>query len=176
MGVIITKEDLQAYTEVDYIINHMNERYIKKLPKRLVEFFSTMKLPDYNVNIEIHKPLNEQGLKKYTLEIIALLHVKYWCSDEARKQELMLKMKENQDKFEKQLQETFSKENILEEKTEEDNMENPAVSKRDPVIKSQPIQTEEKIDENKNSEELIEKETFGTKIKKFFLKIFGKKS
>ena len=30
MSVVITREDIIAYAEVDYIINHMNEKYINK--------------------------------------------------------------------------------------------------------------------------------------------------
>lgn len=35
MSVIITLEDIQAYAEVDYIIHHMNEKYIEKIPKKI---------------------------------------------------------------------------------------------------------------------------------------------
>ena len=35
MGVIITREDIMAYAEVDYIIHHMNERYLEMLPPKL---------------------------------------------------------------------------------------------------------------------------------------------
>ena len=108
MSVIITLEDIQAYAEIDYIIHHMNEKYVEKIPKKLLEFFSSIKDPNYEVYVDPHKPLQSQGLKKYTLEVIAILHVKYWCENEARKAELIAKMQENQDKFEEQLREQFS--------------------------------------------------------------------
>ena len=40
MGVVITKEDIRAYAEVNYIINHMNEKYREKVPEKLKNFFN----------------------------------------------------------------------------------------------------------------------------------------
>ena len=113
MSVIITKEDLIAYAEVDYIIKHVNEKYRSKIPSNLLEFFETIKDPDYEVYVNPYKPLQEQGLTQYALEIIALLHIKYWCENQDRKEELLNKMRENQEKFEAQLEAQFSKNNIF---------------------------------------------------------------
>ena len=90
MGVIITREDIIAYAEVDYIINHMNEKYQEMIPESIRNFFATIKEPGYNANIDPRKPLANQGLRQYTLEIIALLHLKYWCQDEERKQNFII--------------------------------------------------------------------------------------
>lgn len=113
MGVIITREDIIAYAEVDYIINHMNEKYQEMIPESIRNFFATIKEPGYNVNIDPRKPLANQGLKQYTLEIIALLHLKYWCQDEERKQELYNRMKQNQMMIESKIQEQYGLENLF---------------------------------------------------------------
>ena len=42
MSVVITIDDIRAYAEVDYIINHMNQKYIDKVPQRMKEFFSSL--------------------------------------------------------------------------------------------------------------------------------------
>ena len=78
MSVIITREDIMAYAEVDYIIHHMNEKYIKKVPEKLLDFFNKIKDPEYIVHVDPRVPLQNQNLKKYTLELIALIHLKYW--------------------------------------------------------------------------------------------------
>ena len=113
MGVIITREDIIAYAEVDYIINHMNEKYQEMIPESIRNFFATIKEPGYNANIDPRKPLANQGLRQYTLEIIALLHLKYWCQDEERKQELYNKMKQNQMMIESKIQEQYGIENLF---------------------------------------------------------------
>lgn len=88
MKVVITIDDIHAYTEVDYIINHMNQRYIDMIPEKLLEFFTNLSDPNYEVNVNPRLPLENQGLQRYALEILAILHLKYWCQNEERKQEL----------------------------------------------------------------------------------------
>ncbi len=113
MGVVITIDDIRAYAEVDYIINHMNEKYIEKVPKKILNFFSELKDPNYEVKVDPYVPLQKQGLKRYTLEIIALLHLKYWCEDEERKKELYGIMIRNQEKLEEQMRDKYSVEKLF---------------------------------------------------------------
>lgn len=113
MGVVITIDDIRAYAEVDYIINHMNEKYIEKVPKKILNFFSELKDPNYELKVNPYIPLQKQGLKRYTLEIIALLHLKYWCEDEERKKELYGIMLRNQEKLEEQMRDKYSVEKLF---------------------------------------------------------------
>lgn len=113
MSVVITIDDIRAYAEVDYIINHMNQKYIDKVPQRMKEFFSSLKDPNHVVKINPYVPLQNQGLQRYTLEIIALLHLKYWCEDEERKQELYDIMLKNQRRLEEQMKEKYGVEKLF---------------------------------------------------------------
>ncbi len=174
MGVIITRDDIKAYAEVDYIIHHMNERYLEMLPSKLVNFFEEMKDPEYEVYVDPRKPLYSQNLQKYTLEIIALLHLKYWCEDEERRQELYNRMETNQVKFEEKLRERFNAENIFEDDKEEiENTEDLSKPKKLQTIEVNK-ENKEKIEEKENNindkNDIIkkEKESF---IKKFINKI-----
>ena len=108
MSVVITRSDLKAYSEVDYIIKHMDEKYANKVPDKLRGFFDAMKDPTYEVYVDPYKPLQKQGLQKYALEIIALLHLKYWCENEERRQQLYDLMVRNQEKLEEQMREKFA--------------------------------------------------------------------
>ena len=113
MGVVITREDIRAYAEIDYIINHLNEKYREMVPDKLLKFFNDFKDPTIEIKVDPYVPLEKQGLQRYTLEILALLHLKYWCQDEERKQELYEKMKRNQLLIEAKLHEQFGVENIF---------------------------------------------------------------
>lgn len=113
MGVVITRDDIIAYAEVDYIIHHMNEKYINKVPEKLLNFFGTIKDPNYIVHVDPHVPLQSQNLKKYTLELIALLHLKYWCEDEERRKMLYEKMLDNQKKLDSQMREKYNIDNMF---------------------------------------------------------------
>ena len=183
MSVVITKEDLIAYAQVDYVIKHMNERYIAKLPQNLLDFFETMKDPEYKIVINPHKPLQEQGLEEYALAIIALLHIKYWCQNQERKEELLQKMKANQEKFEAHLQEKFRVDDLFNKINITSNCEAP---KEDPMIdvysqythqnSCPPDDTQQK--QEPTTEELAEtatkKNSLFMKIKLFVSKIWGK--
>lgn len=113
MSVVITLEDIRAYAEVDYIIKHMNAKYREKVPQKMLDFFDKFKDPTYEVKVDPYVPLQKQGLQKYALEIIALLHLKYWCEDEERKKELYGRMLRNQEKLDEQMREKYSVEKLF---------------------------------------------------------------
>ncbi len=115
MSVVITIKDLQAYAEVDYIIKHMNQRYIDKIPEKLLNFFDEMKDSNYEVKINPYVPLQNQNLTQYALEIIALLHLNYWCENEERKQELYGIMLSNENSLQEKIMEKHNIENLFEE-------------------------------------------------------------
>lgn len=178
MGVIITREDIMAYAEVDYIIHHMNVRYLEMLPKKIVVFFEKMKDPEYEVYVDPYKPLQSQGLKKYTLEIIALLHLKYWCEDEERRKELYNRMETNQVKFEEQLREKFSTDNIFNDVKEEveESKEDLSKPKKINILQNTPKEEKNEGDTEKNQIEndIVKSEKIGIiariiqRIKKIF--------
>ena len=119
MSVIITLDDIRAYAEVDYIINHMNIKYKEMVPEKMLAFFNDFKDPNMEIHIDPYVPLQKQGLSRYSLEIIALLHLKYWCENEERKQELYDIMLRNQEKLDAQMKERFSVENLFESSKDE---------------------------------------------------------
>lgn len=134
MSVVITLEDIRAYAEVDYIIHHMNQRYIDKVPPKMIEFFASYKDPNHEIHINPYVPLQNQGLRRYTLEIIALLHLKYWCEDEKRKKELYDIMLSNQHKLEEQMRQKYSVEKLFDNAsatvvTDEEDLEKQDFSK-----------------------------------------------
>lgn len=179
MSVTITREDLMAYTEVDYVLKHMNEKYISKLPQTLLTFFESMKDPDYEVYVNPYKPLQNQGLQKYALEIIALLHIKYWCENKERKEELLEKMRANQEKFEAQLREKFSTDKLFQKPETEESEEDPMVKAYSKYTEVNPdIQDYTDLRKEPVAEELTEtlpeKISFFQKIKIFVSKMLKK--
>ncbi|MBR3697632.1 MAG: hypothetical protein IKM97_05175 [Clostridia bacterium] len=161
MGVVITRDDIIAYAEVDYIIHHMNEKYIRKIPEKLLNFFGTIKDPNHVVNVNPRIPLQNQNLKKYTLEIIALLHIKYWCEDEERRKMLYEKMLENQRKLDEQMREKFNNDNLFDMnsakvvRTDSDlNSSNYSSPKNYNIIQSQSRIENSEMDNNEPNEKL----------------------
>lgn len=87
---------MEAYAEVDAILDFMDEKYRREIPKKLRILFKEKKAKDYRKSIVSNKPLIEQNLSEETLAILAVLHYNYWCKDEKRKKELLEKYSENE--------------------------------------------------------------------------------
>lgn len=182
MSVVITREDIIAYAEVDYIIHHMNERYINKLPETLIIFFNELKDPEHEVHIDPYKPLQSQGLKKYTLEIIALLHLKYWCENEERKKQLYDLMLRNQQKLEEQMKEKFSIDNLFDNNSvkivkEETDLEEDLSKPRKIQYGTNEFENSaesKEYEEEKLPEKVKENENIFLKIKKSIFNLFHK--
>jgi hypothetical protein len=103
---VITKDDRVAMTEVDYIIHHMNERYINKVPQNVLDFITIVKNDKIQIYVDPRKPLEQQGLKEFTLYFLMILNLKYWCNDERRK-DILLMLENNQKKFENKINNIF---------------------------------------------------------------------
>ena len=145
----MTQTTMEAYAEVDTILNLMDEKYIKEIPEKLRKLFKEKKQKSYSKSIVLDKPLEEQGLKKETLSILAVLNYNYWCKDEERKKQLIEIYSKNENIYQKELRKRYNPDNIFKNKT------------------SNTIETVE------NSAAMVEyKESFFTKIKNWFKRIF----
>ena len=143
----------EAYAEVDTILDLMDEEYSSAIPKKLRKVFKELKDMDYKKEIVSDKPLEEQNLKRETITLLAILNYNYWCTDEARKKELMQIYVDNDKRHEEEIREKFNPENIFKKAEEE----------------------EEKVSENENTS-LVEykEEKWYTKILKWISNIFKK--
>ena len=195
MGVVITRDDIRAYAEVNYIINHMNEKYREKVPEKLKTFFNEYKDPTMEININPYVPLQNQGLQRYTLEIIALLHLKYWCENEERKKELYDIMLRNQEKLEEQMRDRYSVEKLFDNASATVVKEEAGLEEKEDFSKPRVVQRYSQYTENndiqdytdhvENSQtsegsnlplESQENKSFFQKLKEKFLSFFGKKN
>lgn len=110
---------MEAYAEVDSILNLMDSKYILEIPKQLREMFKNKKSNTYTKTILADKPLQEQNLQKETLEILAVLNYNYWCKDEQKKKELAQLYYDNEIKQEQELREKYNPDNIFKNKRTE---------------------------------------------------------
>ena len=118
-------EDIKmAYCEVDIILEHMEEKYIKKIPNKLRNLFKEQKRKDYFPEIRADIPLREQKLLRKTIAILAMLNLNYWCEDEKEKQELIKIYAGNDKKREEELREKYNPENLFKKKEIAENVEN----------------------------------------------------
>ena len=106
METVISNDDRIAIAEVDYIIHHMNERYLKMIPQKVQDYITILKKRNIKIYVDPHKPLEKQGLKEFTLYFLMILNLKYWC-DDSRRKEIILMMENNQKIYDEKINNFF---------------------------------------------------------------------
>ena len=109
---------MMAYTEVERILNLMDEQYQKKIPEKLRKLISESKLNDYDVIINPKIPLKEQKISRKALSILAVLNYNYWCVGESKKQKLIEKYIKNEKIKQEKLRELYNPDNLFNNKNE----------------------------------------------------------
>lgn len=94
-----------AYAEVDAILNLMDDKYTKMIPKKIRTMIKVKKTKDYNKKIVSDQSLAEQEISDEALAILAALNYNYWCKDEKRKKELIYIYSNNEKNIEKEVDE-----------------------------------------------------------------------
>ncbi len=158
MEAVITNDDRVAMAEVDYVIHHMNERYLNKVPQNVQDFISIIKKKNQKVYVDPHRPLDAQGLKEFTLYFLMILNLKYWCNDE-RKKDILLMLENNQRKYESRVNNIFDQaESVKPGSDQSSNMQD--FSKPREVIKTEIVKQpeSEKVAEQevKNKPEIVQ--------------------
>ncbi len=113
----MTKERKEAYVEVLEILKHMEEKSVKKLPIKLLEIFRKNASKEYSFTLDINKSLKEQKLKEETVNILAMLYINYWYKNEEERKEWLKKFHDNEVKFQEELKEKYSMENLFKKKS-----------------------------------------------------------
>ena len=98
METIIPSDNRIAIAEVDYIIHHMNKKYLDKIPQKVKDCITILKEKNVKINIDPNIPLEKQELNEFTLYFLMILNLKYWCDDKKRK-DLLLILENNQKKY-----------------------------------------------------------------------------
>ena len=114
-----------AYAEVLEVLENMEDIYVKKVPPKFIEFLKENASKDYQKHIVTSKTLDAQDLNAETLNILALINLKYWVESEEHKKELLAKYKENEKKKIERLSQHFDSSTIF-DKTKSEAVSNNA--------------------------------------------------
>ena len=63
----------EACSEMDFIINNLDDSFTDRIPERIKDFFKINKSNKYKVNLDITKPLYEQDLLEETKIYIQII-------------------------------------------------------------------------------------------------------
>ena len=154
----MNQSTMEAYAEIDAILNYMDESYINQIPSKIRNAFKELKSKTYIKEIDPSIPLENQNLKRETITLLSVLNYNYWCTDENRKKELMNIYTTNTQKAEEELKEKYNPDKIF----------------TNNVQKVDNSSTETISSENTSSPLTISTEKWYTKIITFFTNIFNK--
>ena len=115
----MNKNNSKAYSEVYEIVNMIEKEYLDRIPKKVLDFFDEARDKEYKPIIEVNKPLNEQKLQRYTMVLLAILDLNYWCDSEEEKQELLYIFNRNTEikiQQQKELEEKYNPDNLFNKK------------------------------------------------------------
>ena len=112
----MTAKTKDAYVEVLGILDLLDEEQKNRIPKKLKEFFENNKNQDYQVNIDSNIPLEEQNLLQETVDILAMLKLNYWCTNEKEKEGLLNLLNENEKKYQEELRKKYNPNNLFKDK------------------------------------------------------------
>jgi hypothetical protein len=113
LETIVSNDERVAIAEVDYIIHHMNERYLNMIPQKVQDYITILKKKNIEIYVDPRKPLEQQGLKEFTLNFLIVLNLKYWC-DEQRRKDILTIMDNNQKKFDAKINNIFAQAESIE--------------------------------------------------------------
>ena len=112
MQAIKEKEYAEALAEVRFILKYTNEELVQKIPKVFWNHINDNYDKDYEVHIKLDMPLEEQNLKNDTKNLMAIIYRNYFCTPEEKKEynDLLI---QNQQKYDQELSEKYSYDNLF---------------------------------------------------------------
>ena len=117
------KEDSSlAYSEIYEILKLIEDEYVNKIPKKIINFFEVERDKEYNANIK--EPLEQQKLKNETIIILGLIYRDFLCSPEERKrlqEKDARELREVEKALEYELREKYNPDNIFVKKNKIEN-------------------------------------------------------
>lgn len=109
---MVSVEYSEAIVEVLEILEYSEESIIEKIPKDLMEFWQRNKSTTYKPDLNHNKSINEMNLMKKTRSIITMIYLNYLCDDD-EKDNIKLILKDNEEKYQKELKEKYNPNNIF---------------------------------------------------------------
>ena len=112
----------QCLTEVNFILQHTEETYLKKIPLKFRKFLLDNEDKNYKVNFDVNKDLSEWKLNPKTKSLLALIYRDYFCNLEQRNI-YDKKIRENEQKREEEVREKYNPDNIFKKQHQENGIE-----------------------------------------------------
>lgn len=107
-----------AMAETLHYLKGINQNDIDKIPSKFMKFLKDNASQEYVCEFDYTKSLKEQSLRNETRGLIAMICLNYWCETEEQKDNFKKHLKQNEIKYQEELQKKYNinemfKKNIL---------------------------------------------------------------
>ena len=116
MKMEATIERQQAYAEILEILKILGNKYSKKIPNKVIEYFEKNSSQNYKLNISANSNIYLQIKNPITINLLGMLKYNYWCNNDEEKRILVNKFYQNDKEKEKQLMEKYNPDNLFKKK------------------------------------------------------------
>ncbi len=116
---MVSTEYSEAISEVLDILHNSDDSIVKRIPKKLIEFWEDNKSSTYVPNLDHSRTIDEMNLKKKTKDIITMIYLEYLCDSDKKKEikEILIK---NEEKYQKEIRNKYNPDSIFKEKGNKD--------------------------------------------------------
>lgn len=104
--------DKIAYSEVDEILDLLEDEYAKRIPEKIRTFIKEERDNKYKPMIDVDKPLLEQNISREAMILLAVVYLNYLCDSEQEKQELLNEFAQNENE-KKKIEERYNPDNLF---------------------------------------------------------------
>ena len=113
-----------AYSEIDMILNKMEDKYVERIPYQIRELIRQEKNNNYHPDIELSEKILDNKLQRKTIAILAWLNLNYWCDNEEEKERLITIYNENDRIKDRESKEKYNSDDLFKSKIKEEKIEN----------------------------------------------------
>lgn len=114
--VNVRNVNANAMAEVIYYLKGIKQEDIDKIPRKFIQYLNENASKEYKCDFDYNKPLKELNLLDETRGIIGMICYNYWCVTEKQKEQYLKRLSQNEQQYQKILDEKYNPDNIFENK------------------------------------------------------------
>ena len=113
---MVSVRNANAMAEVIYYLKGIKQEDIDKIPRKFIQYLNENASKEYKCDFDYNKPLKELNLLDETRGIIGMICYNYWCVTEKQKEQYLKRLSQNEQQYQKILDEKYNPDNIFENK------------------------------------------------------------
>ena len=110
---MVSVRNANAMAEVIYYLKGIKQEDIDKIPRKFIQYLNENASKEYKCDFDYNKPLKELNLLDETRGIIGMICYNYWCVTEKQKEQYLKRLSQNEEQYQKILNEKYNPDNIF---------------------------------------------------------------